>query len=327
VRTGSPSMQLTQAQGIPLVLILNSLFFIIFDRSQSYPDPATPNFGGWLYLPLALLLPCLFYRQIRKQLLALLAIPLLIFGWEYSWCLVPKWDNRSVSLTAMTWNLRYDNPDPQAIATVIKSQHPDIIAVQELVETTASKLSQELNRDFPFQVISPAFEFGIFSKYPIESIQPAELDPKLCKFQEVSVLVGKREVELIDVHLPTPAFKARQLGFLPIPIDFNTNKQDRAYQVLLDRIAQIDRPLLVMGDFNTSDRDRNYQLMNKSLTNASHVAGWGFGFTYPIEPPLETPLIRIDHIFYSRQWQALTARTVKGIGSDHQYLVANLKLD
>ncbi|WP_309731652.1 endonuclease/exonuclease/phosphatase family protein [Chamaesiphon sp. OTE_75_metabat_556] len=194
-----------------------------------------------------------------------------------------------------------------------------IVCWQLLINTTL--------QDFPYRVISPAFEFGIFSKYPISSSQPVELDPQLCKFQEVSVLVDRREVKLIDVHLPTPAFKVRKLGFLPIPVDFNTNKQDKAYQVLLDRIAKIEQPLLVVGDFNTSDRDRNYRLLSKSLTNASHTVGWGFGFTYPIETPLETPLVRIDHIFYSLQWQSLMARTDKGIGSDHQYLVANLKLD
>jgi endonuclease/exonuclease/phosphatase (EEP) superfamily protein YafD len=49
--------------------------------------------------------------------------------------------------------------------------------------------------------------------------------------------------------------------------------------------------------------------------------------TFPIKSPLAIPLVRIDHIFYSPDWQARAAWTHKGIGSDHQYLVAQLQLD
>ena len=48
----------------------------------------------------------------------------------------------------MTWNLSYENPNPQSIATVIKSEYPDFIAVQELVKSTALELSQALSQDF-----------------------------------------------------------------------------------------------------------------------------------------------------------------------------------
>jgi vancomycin resistance protein VanJ len=100
-----------------------------------------------------------------------------------------------------------------------------------------------------------------------------------------------------------------------------------AYWILRDRIQQIDKPLLVVGDFNTRDRNDDYHVLNRSLTNASQTAGWGFGFTYPIKSSVEIPLLRIDHIFYSNRWQARSAWTHKGIGSDHQYLLADLKLD
>lgn len=72
----------------------------------------------------------------------------------------------------MTWNLSYENPSPEGIVKIVKSEFPDVVAVQELVKSTALQISQELERDFPYQVISPAFEFGIFSKYPLKSSQP-----------------------------------------------------------------------------------------------------------------------------------------------------------
>jgi vancomycin resistance protein VanJ len=287
------------------------------------------NFGGWLYLPLVFLLPCLYYRQIRKQLLVLLIVPFLLFWWEYHWCVLPKFapSNGAKSLRVMTWNVRYDNPQPQSIAAVIKSQQPDIVAIQELVGSTASVLQQSLSQDFPYQLIPANFEFGIFSKYPLKSSQPAALDPSVSRFLEVRISVGDREVELIDVHLPIPTLTTKKLGFVPIPVDYNTDRQATIYPLLLDRIEKIDKPFLVVGDFNTSDRDRYYRLLNRSMNNAFQKVGWGFGFTFPLKSPVAIPLVRIDHIFYSSQWQAQSAWTDRGIGSDHQYLVANLQLD
>jgi vancomycin resistance protein VanJ len=287
------------------------------------------NFGAWLYLPLALFLPCLFYRQIRKRSLRLLLVILLLFAWEYHWCLLPKIDSHSgsISLKIMTWNLSYDNSNIRGIATTIESEHPDVVAVQELVKSTALELSKALESEFPYRVIPSTFEFGIFSKYPLISSQPPALELQQSKFQEVKISIDKQEIELIDVHLPVPKLKTRQLGWLTVPVDFNTNNWDLAYPVLRDRIENTSRPLLVVGDFNTGERDRNYRLLTSVLNNAFQTAGWGFGMTFPIKSPVEIPVIRIDHIFYSDLWQAQSAWTHKGSGSDHQYLVAKLQLN
>jgi hypothetical protein len=40
------------------------------------------NFGVWFYLPLAIFLPWLINRKMRKQLGILLLIPVLLFTWE-----------------------------------------------------------------------------------------------------------------------------------------------------------------------------------------------------------------------------------------------------
>lgn len=282
------------------------------------------TFGGWLYLPLAGLLPCLFYKQIRTQLIITILVPLLLFLGEYNWCLLPKFYNSSTTdLKVMTWNVRYDNPNPQEIANVINSEKPDIVAIQELMRDTAWELSAILKTAFPYQYINPlTFEFGFFSKQPIKYT----FNPSVTQLQEANISIENREIAVINVHLPTPAIKAKKLGFLPIPIDYNTTKQDKIYSALIDRVRAIERPLLVVGDFNTGDRDRNYRMFGEYLTNAFQQTGWGLGFTYPIKPLFQLPLVRIDHIFYSQHWQAKAAWTNKGSGSDHQYVVAKLQL-
>jgi vancomycin resistance protein VanJ len=129
------------------------------------------------------------------------------------------------------------------------------------------------------------------------------------------------------IQLPVPELQIGQFSLLTLQADSNTNRWDTTYPILLDRIKNIDRPLLVVGDFNTSDLDRNHYLLNCSLTNAFQIAGGGLGMTFPmIAPPLAIPLVRIDHIFYSTHWHARSAWTRAGVGSNHQYLVADLQL-
>jgi vancomycin resistance protein VanJ len=281
------------------------------------------NFGVWFYLPLAIFLPWLINRKMRKQLGILLLIPVLLFTWEYSWCLLPGDSNSGgTSLRVMSWNLHYDNPNPSAIGEVIKSQHPDVIAVQELVGSTATPLTQVLSRELPYSAISTDFEFGVWSRYPVESNQPPEIDRRKGQFQQVKMSIEGREIELINVHLSTPAYRVERWGFIPVFGDYNTHKQARIYTQLFSHLQGIKAPLLVVGDFNTSDRHDRYRRMSKLLTNAFERAGWGFGLTYPAV----FPLVRIDHIFHSSHWYTHSAWTAKGVGSDHQYLVAELGL-
>jgi endonuclease/exonuclease/phosphatase (EEP) superfamily protein YafD len=110
------------------------------------------------------------------------------------------------------------------------------------------------------------------------------------------------------------------------------SKQYRQITALTEDIAQVKTPLIVGGDFNTTEQAETYRFINQYLSNAHWEAGWGFGFTFPAhnprykQIPVLTPMVRIDHIFYSDHFFARSAQTLATSGgSDHLPVVATLQ--
>jgi vancomycin resistance protein VanJ len=94
-------------------------------------------------------------------------------------------------------------------------------------------------------------------------------------------------------------------------------------------------PVILGGDFNTTDQSQTYHLVKRYLANTHDDAGCGFGFTFPARSRhlgrlslfelLFPPLLRIDHIFYSRHFTVLKSCTASdSVGSDHLPVVAEL---
>jgi endonuclease/exonuclease/phosphatase (EEP) superfamily protein YafD len=86
-----------------------------------------------------------------------------------------------------------------------------------------------------------------------------------------------------------------------------------------------------LGDFNTTEQQPGYRrLYAVGLKDAHAEAGWGFGFTYPAPkrrlPWLPFSVIRIDHIFFGSSWRASRTWISPMMNSDHQTLVADLRL-
>jgi endonuclease/exonuclease/phosphatase (EEP) superfamily protein YafD len=58
----------------------------------------------------------------------------------------------------------------------------------------------------------------------------------------------------------------------------------------------------------------------------------GLGFTWPanrtpaVNIPIHRPLVQIDYVFYSGQWQPKYAQTLEKTGSDHLPLFTSLDL-
>jgi hypothetical protein len=93
--------------------------------------------------------------------------------------------NRSKDILSGSYLLENNNSHNSS-KTIVKPEAPDVVAVWELVKSTALQLSQAFDLDFPYQLISPAFEFGIFSKYSLRSGQLSGLEPQVGKCQEFS---------------------------------------------------------------------------------------------------------------------------------------------
>ena len=82
-------------------------------------------------------------------------------------------------------------------------------------------------------------------------------------------------------------------------------------------------PLIVAGDFNTPPRGELYATLASRFTDAFAQAGWGFGNTYSSR----WPVVRIDHVWFSSDVQAVRAWVPPVMASDHRPLMAVLSVN
>ncbi len=261
----------------------------------------------------------------RYRLLTLLGLPTLFISLSYAPLFMPSVSPALAAtdpIKVMSYNVWRRNNDVDSMAAVIQAEQPDILLLQELrpqrVDPLLTALKSLYGGDEWYFTYEPAIDQGIISRYPITPV-------------EVALAKGRLQKVLVE----TPA------GTLNVwnahPHAFPWRKHYPEIKKLVKDIAAVDGPLIVGGDFNTNEQLETYQLINEHLYNAHWQAGWGFGFTFPNELNArglrkrtkgligDTPVMRIDHIFYNDHFFARAAATLPDSGnSDHSPVTATL---
>ena len=82
-----------------------------------------------------------------------------------------------------------------------------------------------------------------------------------------------------------------------------------------------EHPIIVCGDLNDTPISYTYQRLARRLNSAYRETGFGPGFTYS----RRSFPVRIDHLFYSNDWDCTSCRIERSIlASDHYPLVVRL---
>lgn len=286
-------------------------------------------FAPWLFLAL---MPALIIALLskRRRLAGLLFLLILSFGIHY-WHLFTSTlshasaETATTELRVMTFNVHYANRHSQDIAHLIRTEDPDIIALQEVTIELGQLLLPELASDYPYYLVdnNRGFPRALISRYPLTE-DPTS--PNIPQTQQATVDTPDGNVVVWNVH-PPPAVGRR--GW-------------EAQQYILSGVAEAitgeNEPLIVLGDFNTTAQAENFDLIATQLTDIHQIVGQGFGFTFP-EPAalaslpwylkpvrLFAPVVRIDHIFINDRFTPLESYVVPaGYGSDHRPVVATLR--
>lgn len=288
---------------------------------QLLPVRMANYFMPWLLVGL---IPGLLAASLarRYRLLALLAAPTLLIGLTYAPLFLPRSPVVLAAATpfkVMSYNVFAWNRNIPAAAAVIRQEQPDILLLQEVTPWIARQLQQELAGLYPHR--QPYFIYqadmgqAIISRYPLTPL-------------EASHAQGRVQKALVD----TPAGPMTVWNVHPNAPDAWSSQQ-RQISNLAAAIAQVKGPLIVGGDFNTTNSSEAYRLFSQYLDNAHWQAGWGFGFSFPADKQLFegvriiTPVVRIDHVFYSHHFFVHSASTLTNSGgSDHRPVVAELSL-
>lgn len=314
--------------GVAALLITNH-----FLRQTSAFVALASTFNLYLFvaaLPLAL---CLILLRTRMALATLILLAVLFLSAHpmlppVSAILPAK--SGGATVTAMTFNLGGGLTLPEPLAQTIAAAQTDIVAVQELTTQSAAVLATELAATYPYRILDPAVgSTGLLSKLPIVSYKWLS-PPGGRPFLHVVVDQEGADLHIFSVHLLTPGIIWSDTFHLPRGIIETGLEGEVAY--LLQQVAQVSEPVVVLGDFNMSDQSRAYSAMTASLQDGFRQAGIGLGRTFPNNFHLAgvripVPLVRIDYVFHSPYLET-TSATVNCIEgqSDHCAVIVVLSL-
>jgi endonuclease/exonuclease/phosphatase family metal-dependent hydrolase len=118
----------------------------------------------------------------------------------------------------------------------------------------------------------------------------------------------------------------RLVNFVTTHLDYQY-EDGRVYEArqLLQALADIKGPLIVVGDFNDLPGAEAHKIMTSQFRDAWVESGAnGEGLSYPADKPAK----RIDYIFYriSDPIRATRAWTINTLASDHLPVVAELEI-
>jgi vancomycin resistance protein VanJ len=283
----------------------------------------------WLFVPMLLLLPIsILLRSRFKTLLLILPIPLFLLS--YGELFLPRLPVRTTGepFTVMTYNVWGGNTQFDRIASEIRSHDPDLLSIHEFSPPIVEALEDRLAETYPFYRIHPGV--GFFSRYPILQSRAFRLGgiygiPGPWA-QHLILDMNGQEVNIFNVHPPSPPLQGNQIPGLPfrLPSNFRTEGFEIAVQEILWRMERAQGPILVVGDFNFTDQEEEYKLLMQTLEDAHRQCGWGMGFSFARFPSTGIALWRIDYVLHSEDFVSLRARLGDFAGSDHRPVIAEL---
>jgi endonuclease/exonuclease/phosphatase family metal-dependent hydrolase len=256
-------------------------------------------------------------------------VPLIIFLWAVL-CPPPPAAGAHRTLRVMTYNIHVGvgmdkKLDLKRIAAVIRQQDPDLVGLQEVdrdVERTQrideiaelAKLTH-MEYAFAYNLHYQGGQYGVavLSRFPIMAIDHRRYGNTREKerrgFIRVEVDMNGHTLNFVTTHLDYQyedgrIFEARQL---------------------LQALAGIKGPLVVVGDFNDLPGAEAHQIMTFQFRDAWVESGaQGEGLSYPSDKPAK----RIDYIFYraTDRIRAGRAWAINTLASDHLPLMAELEI-
>jgi endonuclease/exonuclease/phosphatase family metal-dependent hydrolase len=242
------------------------------------------------------------------------------------------------ALTVMSYNIHLGRDvegvlDLERIATVIRAQNADLVALQEV--------GRHWSADSDFR--DQAAELGRLLE--MESVYGANLDrpppaPGAPRRQYgTAILSAWPLLASENILLPRASTDNEQRGLLVLDVDLDDapfrlhdahlglTAEDRVLQVQAilakaDEADEADRAHALLGDFNARPTAPELAPLFERLRDAWALAGDGDGFTFRASEPTA----RIDYVLVSPQLAVDEVRVPSLTGSDHLPLVATLTL-
>ncbi len=236
-------------------------------------------------------------------------------------------DKETRTLKVLCYNLRFGElASLEELAAYIKSEDPDIVALQEVdVRTHRDAAKHQNGRDFITvlgyhtgmltayaRTIDHAggyYGIGILSRYPFANTRKILLPPFDGSREQRALLVA-------DVELPG----GKLFTFASTHFDHTDSGIRQLQAKALNKALKGNKyPVIVAGDFNAKPDAPEISVGMKSWNAACSP-----DFTIPVKQPRS----KIDYIFYAPagKWKSLSSGTPNVTLSDHLPIWAELEL-
>ncbi|MCB0110953.1 MAG: endonuclease/exonuclease/phosphatase family protein, partial [Caldilineaceae bacterium] len=293
---------------------------------------------GWLLilidhygsLPPLLAVPLLGITLWKRRwgLFPFLCPALIFFGVLFGPYWLPRLSATSTTadLSVMSYNVLSSNENYAAIANLLRTYHPDLVALQEVGPDHLAYLQEQLGDEYvaAHKAHEPDHSTtAILSRYPITNVTVLDLGairPAVIADLEIDGQI----VTFVSAHLLYYGWL--RIPWLELPAHMLTIHalQVQQVQVLAAELNRRHQDVVILGcDCNSVDTAATQQLLNHYLTNAAKVTGWTL--PQPALPRLGPYYFpqRIDYVFYRGQVQPRGVYTIyDSAHSDHLPVLA-----
>ena len=217
-------------------------------------------------------------------------------------------------LTLNCASFRFGNP-----ANEIAAWQPDVVLLQEVYPFQTRQVADVLYAgmgDYRAQQAS-----GVITRWKIER----EIRDPAGTTQQITLrLPNGSTFEVVNLHLssaPTDLRLWRKSAWTNHRLNRISRQKELALvqQILEQTTAFPETPAIIGGDFNAPASDVVHRQLSRDFEDAFASAGTGWGDTYQ----RRFPILRIDHIYASRQFIPVRCRAVSVKSSDHRMVVAD----
>ncbi|WP_157726575.1 endonuclease/exonuclease/phosphatase family protein [Thalassotalea crassostreae] len=224
------------------------------------------------------------------------------------------------SLTILSANLGGGGKLEELQNHLIKIK-PDIVALQE---ANKQRITDFFEDDWN---VSCSGHLCTLSRYPLEkdtSLQRNSLGGWGVFLLSHSIIINDNKVNFANIHLDTP--RSALTGLLYADFDTSIIKEvddNRTIEagVVKAWVNKYDNVVLA-GDFNMPIDENIYHQNFNTLENAIDVSSSGFNYT----KFTKWHGIRIDHILFTKIYDAVSSDVLNDVGGDHHPVVATLAI-
>jgi len=207
----------------------------------------------------------------------------------------------------------------EALSHYLDAEKPDIVTLEECSDNCFNDLKRDsVFKAYPYQIRKVPYRHRllVLSKFPLQELKTPHLsaDPAVLL---LSVQLKPKPITLLVMHSTRPS--SGRIYY---------ERQILQFHQIAKLVSDSSTPFLMAGDLNVSPWNYSFNALLRESYLKNSMDGFGFQPSFPtfVSRFKTFPLVPIDHVLVSEQFQVLDRHTGPRLQSDHLPIVVELGL-